>query len=417
MGLIKQALNSVLETGKGAVKGTLEDQYKEAIRCPNMSNDLLMKAVTSPTGVISNGSIVVVDPGQCAVIVDNGRVIDATAEEGTFVFDNSSTPSFFAGQFKESFKEMWKRFTFHGQSSQKQTVYFFNLKEIMDNKFGTSSPVSYQDWSHPYKNEMTNSMMPLALKIRCYGTYTFQISDPAAFMSQLAGTATEYRKDDVVSQIGKEVEGVLQNLMNELGNSAHKVPVLELPSQTDEIRTMMDQQEFDKPIRERGLRIRTFVIQSVTPTEESDKAIKDYEFAASSAMQRGRMAESYANAMEKAADNANGAPAGFIGLGIANMASGGAGTGAVNNMFAQAGATQAAQETYDPYATAAGAVAGAATQQPAQPESPATPTAEEVTAEPTDVTAQATPTTKKCPKCNYDNGPDSKFCANCGNQL
>ena len=96
MGLIKQALNSVLETGKGAVKGTLEDQYKEAIRCPNMSNDLLMKAVTSPTGVISNGSIVVVDPGQCAVVVDNGRVIDATAEEGTFVFDNSSTPSFFA---------------------------------------------------------------------------------------------------------------------------------------------------------------------------------------------------------------------------------------------------------------------------------------------------------------------------------
>ena len=68
-------------------------------------------------------------------------------------------------------------------------------------------------------------------------------------------------------------------------------------------------------------------------------------------------------------------------------------------------------------ATAAGAVAGAATQQPAQPESSATPTVEEVTAEPTDVTAQATPTTKKCPKCNYDNGPDSKFCANCGNQL
>ena len=387
MGLIKQALDSVLNTGKSAIKGTLEDQYKEAIRCPNMSNDLLMKAVTSPTGVISNGSIVVVDPGQCAVVVDNGRVIDATAEEGTFVFDNSSTPSFFAGQFKESFKEMWKRFTFHGQSSQKQTVYFFNLKEIMDNKFGTSSPVSYQDWSHPYKNEMTNSMMPLALKIRCYGTYTFQISDPAAFMSQLAGTATEYRKDDVVSQMGKEVEGVLQNLMNELGNSAHKTPVLELPSQTDEIRTMMDAQEFDKYFRERGLRIRRLVIQSVTLTEESDKAIKDYEFAASSAMQRGRMTDAYANAMEKAAENANGAPAGFIGLGVANMAAGGAGTGAVNNMFNQA--AQPATETYDPYATAAvaGAVAGATQPAPEAPAAPATP--EAVTSEPTDATAEA----------------------------
>ena len=415
MGLIKQAIDSVLNTGKSAVGSTLQDQYKEAIRCANMPENLLMKAVTSPSGVISNGSIIVVDPGQCAVIVDNGRVIDATAEGGTYEFNESSTPSFFAGDFKESFKEMWKRFTFAGQSSQKQTVYFFNLKEITDNKFGTSSPVAFQDWSHPYKNEMTNSMMPLAVKIRCYGTYTFQISDPAAFMTQVAGTATEYRKDDVVSQMGKEVEGVLQNLMNELGNSVHKTPVLELPSQTDEIRTMMDEQEFDKYFRERGLRIRSFVIQSVTLTEESDKAIKDYEFAASSAMQRGRMTDAYANAMEKAAENANGAPAGFIGLGVANMAAGGAGTGAVNNMFNQA--AQPAGETYDPYATAAGAVAGGATQQPAQPESSATPTAEEVTAEPTDVTAQATPTTKKCPKCNYDNGPDSKFCANCGNQL
>ena len=415
MGLIKQAIDSVVNTGKSAIGSTLKDQYKEAIRCANMPENLLMKAVTSESGVISNGSIIVVDPGQCAVIVDNGRVIDATAEGGTYEFNESSTPSFFAGDFKESFKEMWKRFTFAGQSSQKQTVYFFNLKEITDNKFGTSSPVAFQDWSHPYRNEMTNSMMPLAVKIRCYGTYTFQISDPAAFMSQVAGTATEYRKDDVVSQMGKEVEGVLQNLMNELGNSAHKTPVLELPSQTDEIRTMMDQQEFDKYFRERGLRIRSFVIQSVTLTEESDKAIKDYEFAASSAMQRGRMTDAYANAMEKAAENANGAPAGFIGLGVANMAAGGAGTGAVNNMFNQA--AQPATETYDPYATAAvaGAVAGAT--QPA-PEAPAAPTTPEaVTSEPTDVTPQAAPATKKCPRCNFDNSADNKFCSNCGNQL
>ena len=410
MGLIKQAIDSVLNTGKSAVGSTLQDQYKEAIRCANMPENLLMKAVTSPSGVISNGSIIVVDPGQCAVIVDNGRVIDATAEGGTYEFNESSTPSFFAGDFKESFKEMWKRFTFAGQSSQKQTVYFFNLKEITDNKFGTSSPVAFQDWSHPYKNEMTNSMMPLAVKIRCYGTYTFQISDPAAFMTQVAGTATEYRKDDVVSQMGKEVEGVLQNLMNELGNSVHKTPVLELPSQTDEIRTMMDEQEFDKYFRERGLRIRSFVIQSVTLTEESDKAIKDYEFAASSAMQRGRMTDAYANAMEKAAENANGAPAGFIGLGVANMAAGGAGTGAVNNMFNQA--AQPAGETYDPYAQA-GAVAGAV-QQTTAAEPEATEAPEEATPE---AEPEAAPTTKKCPKCNFDNSADNKFCSNCGNQL
>ena len=81
-------------------------------------------------------------------------------------------------------------------------------------------------------------------------------------------------------------------------------------------------------------------------------------------------------------------------------------------MFNQA--AQPATETYDPYATAAVAGAVAGTTQPA-PEAPATP--EAVTSEPTDATAEAKPTTKKCPKCNFDNSADSKFCSNCGNQL
>ena len=416
MGLIKQAVDSVVNTGKSALESTMKDQYKEAIRCPNMPNDLLMKAVTSPTGVITSGSIVVVDPGQCAVVVDNGRVIDATAEEGTFVFDNSSSPSFFAGQFKETFKEMWKRFSFQGQSSQKQTVYFFNLKEIMDNKFGTSQPVTYQDWSHPIKNEIAGFFGPMILKVRCHGFYTFEISDPAAFMSKVAGTATEYKKDELVNQMGEEVEAVLQNLLNELGNSEHKIPIAELPSQTDEIREMMDAKEFDKNIRERGIRIRSFAIKSVSPTEQSDQDIKDYEFAASSAMQRARLTKDYGEAMKEAGKNANGAGTGFIGLGLANMAGGNVGSNVAANMFAQN--TEAPQQSYDPYAPTAPAQP-AAPAQPTAPEAPAPAAPQEVTAEPTDVTPDATavPTAKKCPKCNYDNGPDAKFCANCGNPL
>ena len=88
MGLVK--------TAKEAVKSTLGDQWKEAIRCEEMTNEVLMMKKTTPTGVISNESIIIVGPGQCAVVYDNGKVIDATAEEGIYVFDSSSTPSFFA---------------------------------------------------------------------------------------------------------------------------------------------------------------------------------------------------------------------------------------------------------------------------------------------------------------------------------
>ena len=152
MGLIKAA--------KEAIGSTLKDQWKEAIRCEDMSDDILMMKKTTQTGVISNGSTIIVAPGQCAVIYDNGRIIDATAEDGMYIFDTSSTPSFFAGQFKDTFKEMWQRFTYDGASAKEQAVYFFNIKEIMNNKFGTATPVTFQDWSHPLINEMTNTISP-----------------------------------------------------------------------------------------------------------------------------------------------------------------------------------------------------------------------------------------------------------------
>ena len=138
MGLIKAAF--------GAVGSTLHDQWKVAIRCEDMGNDILMVKKTTPTGVITSGSTIVVAPGQCAIIFDNGRVIDATAEDGPYTFDSSSSPSLFAGQFGGMFKEMWQRFTYNGASAKEQAVYFINTKEIIDNKFGTPNPIIYRDW-------------------------------------------------------------------------------------------------------------------------------------------------------------------------------------------------------------------------------------------------------------------------------
>ena len=241
MGLIKATI--------GAVGSTLKDQWKEAIRCEEMTNDILMVKKTTPTRVISNGSTIIVAPGQCAIIYDNGRVIDATAEEGTYTFDSSSTPSFFAGNFGGVFKEMWQRFTYNGATSKEQAVYFFNMKEIMDNKFGTPAPVPFQDWSHPIPNQMTGTITPLRVEVKCFGKYTFKIENPAIFMNEIAGTAEVYKKSDLTEQIRSEVIGTFQNILNELGNSEHKVPVLELPSQTDEIKQIMDRNVFDEPIR------------------------------------------------------------------------------------------------------------------------------------------------------------------------
>ena len=331
MGLIKAAT--------AAIGSTLHDQWKDYIRCEDLGQEILMKRVSTPNGVISKDSAIQVSPGQIAVIFQSGQILDATAEPGIFTFDQSTSPSFFAGQFGAVFKEMWTRFVYNGATSKEQAVFYINAKEIMDNKFGTPAPVPFQDWSHPIPNQMTNSVSPLRVEVKCFGKYTFRIADPAVFMSRIAGTAEEYRKDEIVEQMRSEVIGAFQNVLNELGNSNHKVPVLELPSSTDEIKRIMDEKVFDQPIRDRGINLVGFVVESVTLDEESNKKIDNYELSSNTFMQQGTLTGAYAQAVKDAANNEGGAANGFMGIGMMNMASGGMIGGAATNAFNNQGAT------------------------------------------------------------------------------
>ena len=206
------------------------------------------------------------------------------------------------------------------------------MKEIMDNKFGTATPIPFQDWSHPVPNQMAGGVIPLAVKVKCYGKYTFKIEDPSLFMKEIAGTAMIYRKDQIVEQIRTEVISAFQNVLNELGTEEHKVPVLELPSQTDEIKEMMDEKIFDEPLRKRGLNIVCFAIESVSLDEKSEEYIQEYILSSNAHMQQGTLTQSYAKAVENAASNESGAMNGFLGVGMMNMAGGGIFGQTMNNV-------------------------------------------------------------------------------------
>ena len=352
MGLIKSMV--------GSVGGTLHDQWQDLIECEDMGNTLLMKKVTTPTGQISKGSRVIVAPGQMAVIIDSGAILDATAESGVYEFDQSSSPSFFGGQFGAVFKEMWQRFKYNGTPAKGQAVYYFNTTEILGNKFGTATPIIYQDWSHPIPNQMTGTYAPMRVEVRCYGTYTFSVGDPVTFMEQVAGSVDEYRVDQITDQMRAEVIGAFQNVLNELGTAAHKVPVMELPSRTDEIKKTMDEKVFDAPIRERGLQLRGFIVESVSLDDESSKKIDNYELSSNSMMQQGTLVGAYANAVQDAANNENGAGQGFMGVGMMNMASGGMVGGASVAPF-QNQAPGQSMPSIDPYQQQPASTNGATT--------------------------------------------------------
>ena len=395
MGLIKAAA--------GAISGTMKDQWKEAIRCEDLGNEILMKKKTTSTGVITNKSTIIVAPGQCAIIYDNGKVIDATADEGYYVFDESSSPSFFAGQFGAVFKEMWERFTYNGASAKQQAVFFFNTKEITSNYFGTKVPIPFPDWTRSINNRINGREIPLSLQIRCHGTYSFKITNPAVFMSEIAGTADVfYRKDLVEGQMRDEVVGVLQNVLNELGAKGAKLPIEDriaydmLPSQTDEMQAMMEEKVYDDRIRERGISIVKFIIDTPTPTDESLKDIKDYEKAANVSLLQGQAVSDYGEAMKNAGSNSAGAMNGFIGVGMMNNMSGGVMQGAVNNIWENNGQQ-----------------AGQAPQQNTTASQPAS------SADSWECPNCKTKSVGKfCTECGTKKPEDSKkFCSNCGKEL
>lgn len=303
MGLIKSAFKSV--------SSTLHDQWEEYIACDSLDNNTLVVKKTGENGVISNKSRIQVAPGQVALIYDSGKILDATAEEGIYTFDNSTSPSLFAGDFGGMFKEMWERFKYNGAVNKEQAVYFVNVKEIIDNKFGSSAPMPYPD--PEYKN----------IYIRYFGVYSFKITDPFAFVANIAGNVTDkYTKDQLLEQANAEFVSALDVSLQSCASLG--VVFSSLPSRQLLIAKHMNEALDETWKRLRGIEVVSVAIEKITPDDESRERIQKFDNASmfsKSEYATGRMVDATANAMEQAASNPNGATTGFMGLGMMNITS------------------------------------------------------------------------------------------------
>lgn len=413
MGLIKSAVNSI--------GGTLHEQWEDYIKCEELNNDTLMVKKTTKTGQISAKSRIQVNPGQCAIIMDSGKILDATAEEGIYTFDASTSPSLFAGQFGGMFKEMWQRFTYNDIPAKEQAIYYVNIKEIIDNKFGTPNPIPFQDWSHPIPNQMTGTVSPLRVEVKCHGKYTFKVTDPMAFIREIAGTTSVYKREELTEQMRSEVIAAFQNVANELGNSNHKVPVLEMPSYTDEIEKMLEEKEFDAAIKRRGVSLVSFAVESVILDDESSKKIDNYELSSNSFMQQGTLTGAYASAVQDAAKNESGTMNGFMGVGMMNMASGGMMGGVAQTPFNDQ-TNNSFQQMSNPFAKIDNNAANNVTNNPETNSRICSNCGNEVTGKfctncgtKYEEVVKEEATTKYCPNCGVE--ATGKFCTECGTQI
>ena len=316
--------------------GVLADQWREYFSCDSLDNRVLLakgQLKTKKRGlfgarnkasedIISNGSVISVNEGQVALIVADGKIVDFCAEAGYYKWDASSEPSMLAGNFFrgmiDSFKRIGYRFTFGGDTGATQRVYYVNVKEILDNKFGTATPMPYDD---PYYKT--------ALYIRYFGQYTFKITDPILFFSSIAGNVADTYTADLLAETAKdEFMTALDSALASLSREGIKFSAL--PTKQREIARYMSE-TLDAEWRERrGIEIVSVALTKVTPDDESRKRIEEFDtnvmHADPSAM-AGGMAYAQMKAMRDAANNGAGAMTGFMGVGMAANAMGVGGQG------------------------------------------------------------------------------------------
>ena len=357
MGLIK--------AGVGALGGTLADQWKEYFYVDALPDNVLAtkaeKKVKGRFGgsrheddnVISDGSVIAVADGQCMLIVEQGKVVEVCAEPGEFLYDTSTEPSIFSGKLGDGigdvFRNIGKRFTFGGEAPKDQRVYYFNTKELIGNKYGTASPV-------PFRVVDQRAAIDIDVGIRCFGEYSYHISNPMLFYTNVCGNVSEaYTRDRLDSQLKTELLTALQPAFARIGEDG--IRYSQLPGHTLELADALNEVLSKKWRDLRGIEIVSFGVSSVTADEDDEKMLKEMQRNAAfmdPTRAAAHLVGAQASAMQAAANNQNAGPAmAFMGMNMAGQA------GGVNaqNLY-QMGAQQAAQQPA-PAAAAPAAPAGA----------------------------------------------------------
>ena len=324
MGLIKAAL--------GSINTMLGDQWREFFYCESMPENILVskgsKRVSGKSSntnysdnLISNGSVIAVNEGQCMMIVEQGQIVEFAAEAGEYTWNSSTESSIFYGGLGNGISGSWetlkRRFTFGGDTAKDQRVYFFNLKEIMGNKFGTPAPV-------PFRVVDQNIGLDVDISIRCNGEYSYKITDPMLFYKNVCGNIDgDYTRERIDSQLKSEFITALQPAFARI--SAAGIRYSALPGHATEMADAMDNELTAKWGALRGISVVSVGINSATASAEDEAMIKELQKSAvfrNTNMAAAHMVQAQAEAMKSAAKNENGAMMGFIGMNMAQNAGG-----------------------------------------------------------------------------------------------
>ena len=359
-----------------SAKGVFSEQWRDYFYCDSMDEDTLVQIAGKKNGkkskdkdssIISNGSIIAVNEGQAMIVVDNGAIAEFSAEAGEFIYDESSEPSIFYGSLGQNIKKTWESFKrrvgFGGTAAKDQRVYYFNIKNIPGNKYGTAQPV-------PFRVVDKNIGLDVDISVRCFGEFTIRIIDPILFYKNVSGNVTlNYKKDQLSSQLRSELLTALQPSFAKLSEMG--IRYSNLPAHTAELCDVLNEYLSERWGGQYGIRIQEIGMNSVKASAEDEAMIKELQKTAvfkDPTMAAAHLVGAQAQAMQSAASNTGtGAMMAFAGMNAAANT-----TGFNADTLYQMGQASAAQQ-------------------------------------------QAAPTkaTWKCTACGHE-GNTGKFCSECG---
>lgn len=348
MGIIKTAIDAVT----GTVTSAVNDQFLEVIEPGEMGEGcVFVKGVNAKKSgsrkgtpdTVSDGSVIHVYDNQFMILTDGGKVIDYTAEPGYYTVKNSSLPSMFNGEFHEALKESFARLKFGGATPVNQQVFYINLQEIKGIKFGTRNAVNYFD--NFYNAE---------LFLRAHGTYSIKITDPLKFYAEVIPRDAEHVQiEDINEQYMSEFLEALQTAINKM--SADGTRISYVSSKATELGKYMADVLDEEWTKNRGMQIQSVGIASISYDEESQKLINMRNQGAmmsDPSLREGYVQSAVAQGLQNAGSNANGAMAGFMGMGMGMNAAGGFMGQASQANMQQMNAQQAQANTQQPQASA-----------------------------------------------------------------
>ena len=314
----------------------MRTQFIEVIEWLDDSGNTMIYRFPVHDQEIKNGARLTVRESQAAVFVFQGQIADVFPP-GLYTIDGGNTPIL-------SKLGAWK----HGFTSPfKSEVYFVSTKQFTDLKWGTPNPVMMRDADFG------------VVRLRAFGIYSMRISDPRAFIKEIAGTNAHFVTEDIEGQLRRTLVSGFSDAVAE-----SKIAALDLAANYDELGGVL-RNKLDQDFKAFGLDLTRFVIENISLPPEVEAAM-DKRTSMGVIGDVNRYAQfQAADAMRDAAQN----PSGGAGLGA------GLGAGfAVGNAMAGAFGNAASQQT-----------AGAST--------------------------------VKCPKCGASGPAAAKFCNECGAKI